>query len=59
MAGCTIFSKIDLVKAYHQIPIAKAVFQKTALANPFGLYESHFMVFDPKKCCTDPPMSPR
>ena len=38
MSGCTVFSKIDLVKAYHQIP-------KTAIAMPFGLFEFIFMAF--------------
>jgi hypothetical protein len=45
MAGCIIFSKIDLVQAYHKIPIAEADVPKTATAIPFDLFEFLFMAF--------------
>jgi hypothetical protein len=45
MAGCTVFAKIDLVKAYHQILIAEADIPKTAIATPVGLWEFLFMAF--------------
>ncbi|GFW43654.1 hypothetical protein TNCV_4770031 [Trichonephila clavipes] len=43
--GKRIFSKIDIFKAFHQIPLAECDIPKTAVTTPWGLYEYTHLCF--------------
>jgi transposase InsO family protein len=45
LAGCSLFTKLDLQKGYLQVPVAAADVPKTAVITPFGLFEFVRMPF--------------
>ena len=45
LSGCKVFSKLDVYKAYHTIPVKEDHKEKTAIVTPFGLYEYNVMGF--------------
>ena len=44
-AGFTVFSKIEVRKEYHHIPVKEENIPKTAIATPFGLFEYKMIPF--------------
>ena len=44
--GCTVFSKVDLHRAYYQIPVGLEDVGQSAVTTPFGLFEFVGMPLD-------------
>ena len=45
VAGCSVFSSLDLAMAYHQVPVAPSDVEKTAFITHAGLFEMTKMPF--------------
>ena len=43
--GRSVFSKIELLQAFHQIPVADEDVQETAVTTSIGLFEYPYMNF--------------
>ena len=52
LRGASVFSKLDLVKAYYFIPMADNDIPKTAISTPFGLFEFLRMPFGLKNAAS-------
>jgi hypothetical protein len=49
LSGCPFLSFLNLVKGYHQVPIAAKDITKTVIVTPFGLFKYLYMPFGLKK----------
>ena len=45
LRGCKVFSKVDLIRGHHQVPMHPVDISKTAIITPFCLFEFLRMPF--------------